>query len=57
MFYREVLMGMTPIQRYRLRQHLARLQQKKEYLAQLESAKRKRKRFIKKIKKFLKRLF
>ena len=53
----EVLMGMTPIQRYRLRQHLARLQQKKEYLAQLESAKRKRKRFIKKIKKFLKRLF
>ena len=50
-------MGMTPIQRYRLRQHLERLKQKKEYLAQLESAKRKRKRFIKKIKKVLKRLF
>ena len=32
-------------------------QDTKEYLAQLESAKRKRKRIIKKIKKFLKRLF
>ena len=42
-------MGMTPIQRYRLKQHLHRIRQKKEYLAELEKQRKKRKRFFRPI--------
>jgi len=36
-------MGMTPIQRYRLKQSLARIRNKKQYLLELKKQQKKRK--------------
>ena len=46
-------MGMTPIQRYRLKQSLARIRNKKQYLQELKKQQKKRKKFFRKFKKIL----
>ena len=47
-------MGMTPIQRYRLKQSLARIRNKKLYLLELKKQQKKRKKFFRKFKKVIK---
>ena len=46
-------MGMTPIQRYRLKQSLARIRNKKQYLQEMKKQQKRRKKFFRKFKKIL----
>ena len=46
-------MGMPPIQRYRLKQSLARIRNKKLYLLELKKQQKKRKNFFRKFKKVI----
>tara|TARA_B100001079_G_C16143327_1_gene396608 strand:- start:198 stop:413 length:216 start_codon:yes stop_codon:yes gene_type:complete len=46
-------MGMTPIQRYRLKQSLARIRNKKLLLKELEKQQKKRKKFFRKYKRVI----
>ena len=46
-------MGMTPIQRYRLKQSLARIRNKKQYLLVMKKQQKKRKKFFRKFKKVI----
>ncbi len=46
-------MGMTPIQRYRLKQSLARIRNRKTYLLELKKQQKRRKKFFRKFKKIL----
>ena len=46
-------MGMTPIQRYRLRQHLTRIRNKKQYLIEMKKQEKRRKKFFRKFKNIL----
>ena len=46
-------MGMTPIQRYRLKQSLARIRNRKQYLLELKKQQKRRKKFFRKFKKIL----
>ena len=46
-------MGMTPIQRYRLKQSLARIRNKKQYLLEIKKQQKRRKKFFRKFKKIL----
>ena len=46
-------MGMTPIQRYRLKQSLARIRNKKQYLLEMKKQQKRRKKFFRKFKKVI----
>ena len=46
-------MGMTPIQRYRLKQSLARIRNRKQYLLELKKQQKRREKFFRKFKKVI----